>query len=149
MNSFFEKVLVGASSALVGFFSSKIGINDDFLWSLRGILIPVLITLLSLYSTLSINLIKELDGFSGKLRKDAMALLSAMKFELRFELVSLLFTFLLIIISPLLISQGWLVCLYRPIIDGLIVFDVTLFIILILDTFFSYLDLVKLKGNES
>lgn len=142
MRSVAQKICIIIASVFIAFISSKIESNIDFLWSIRGAIIPVLMTLMTLYVTLSMNLINSLVNLPKDFHEKAFAVLDAIKKEMKLELILLILTFLLVLLFPLLKCASLsVVC--RCIIDGLIVFDVVHFIISIMDTFFGYIDLMK------
>ena len=143
MGNCFQKICVLVIAAGIGFISSKIDLANDYIWSIRGIIVTALMTMLTLYSTLSMNLVKVLDDVKGDGRDKAMKVITAMKSELTIELVVLIITFLLLVIFP--IFNGSFSVVLRCIIDGLIVVAVVLFLIVIVDTFISYLDFVSTK----
>lgn len=143
MRASIQKTIVLVISIVVGVISSKVEEDKDFLWSIRSILIPVLMTMLTLFITLSMNLVKALDELPEALREKSVVVLDSIKRELRIVLSFLLFTFSFVIILPLFISEGKNVIWGRCIVDGLLVLDIILFMIVILDTYFGYLDLIK------
>ena len=108
---------------------------------------PVLAAMLTLYTTLSMNLVKALDELPSIFSERAMEVLNSMKFELRFELILLLVTFGLLVLFPLFNVCDKVSLFARCFIDALLVFDIVNFIIAIIDTFFGYLELIKAKNN--
>jgi len=143
MRSSIQKTIVLVISIVVGVISSKVEEDNDFLWSIRSILIPVLMTMLTLFITLSMNLVKALDELPEALREKSVVVLASIKRELQIVLSLLLLTFSFVTILPLFISEGKNVIWGRCIVDGLLVLDIILFMIVILDTYFGYLDLIK------
>lgn len=149
MKSIYEKSIIGICAIVIGWLSSRIDINQDFLWSIRGRVLPLLVALLSLYCTLSINLVKTLDEFTGRLRVKALKVISSMKYELRWEFWCLVVVFILMVLFPVFSRFERLSFVLRWSIDSLSLVAVVLFLITILDTFFSYLDIIQLKKDDS
>lgn len=143
MCAFLQKTLLLLFAGVIGYFSSKIDCDLDFLWSIRSLIIPVLMTMMTLYTTLSLNLVKALYDVSDQFREAAYKVLDAMRLEMRIELFLLFLTFLLMILYPFFNSNATVSLWGRCLIDSLIVIDIINFIIAIIDTFFGYLDLVK------
>ena len=148
MRSPLQKIIVVITAIIVCVLSSSLDSASYFLWSIKGLIIPVLMTMLTLYTTLSMNLIRALDELPDKFRKKAMAVLVSMKLEMRIELVLLIVTFILMIAYPFFNKNAVISLWGRCVIDGLIVIDVVFFIIAIVDTYFGYLDLVNSQKNN-
>lgn len=66
INSLFRYVGYVVVSVLLGWLSTLGGIEKDFLFNLRNSVIPVLLTLLVLFSTISNLLIKEVSLYNSK-----------------------------------------------------------------------------------
>ena len=145
MRSIIEKLIVGIIAIAIGILSSRLQECNDFLWSIRVAVIPVMMTLLTLYITLSMNLLKALDDLPMQFHEKAMMIISSMKSEIFLEIILILVTFVLLILHPFLNEYPSMIIINRCMIDGLIIVDVTLFIISIIDTYFGYLDLIKTK----
>lgn len=148
MRATFQKIIVALVAVLIGWLSYRLQENNDFLWSIRYAIIPAIVTMLTLYVTLSMSLVKSLDEIAVEFRERAMQVVEAMKFEIRLELIVLLITFALLILHSFLSEGSFFQTLYRCIIDVFIVIGIVNFIIAIIDTFFGYLDLIKAKNRH-
>ncbi len=145
MRSLVQRIIVITVCLAIGSLCYLLSEDADFIWSIRGTIVPVLATMLTLYATLSMNLVGSLDELPNKLYKSAIEVINSMKFELRLELILLVVTFGLLVLYPLIINCDKVALYGRCIIDALLVFDVVNFVIAIIDTFFGYLDLIKAK----
>lgn len=143
MRSVSQKIVVSLVAIIAAFFSSKIGADVDFIWSTRGTIVPLLMAMMTLYVTLSMNLIKSLLDLPNDYHDKVTSVLGAIKKEMKLELVLLLTTFLLMISLPLIEGGSSPSIFGRCIIDGFIIVDIVLFVISIMDTFFSYIDLMN------
>ncbi len=143
MSSSVQKILIVAVSIIIACLSYRLPDGNDFLWSIRYAIIPVLVTMLTLYTTLSMNLVKELDDLPEQFRERAMQVVDSIKFEIRLELIMLLITFSLLVINAFFTEKSIMKPVFRCVIDGLIIIDIVNFIIAIIDTFFGYLELIK------
>lgn len=147
MRSLLQRIIVIIVCIGIGVLCYLFDAEHDFVWSIKGIIIPVLAAMLTLYTTLSMNLVKALDELPSEFSERAMRVVNSMKFELRFELILLLMTFGLLVLFPLFNDCDKVSWFGRCFIDALLVYDVANFIIAITDTFFGYLDLIKAKNK--
>lgn len=147
MRSLLQRIIVIIVCIGIGALCYLFDAEHDFVWSIKGIIIPVLAAMLTLYTTLSMNLVKALDELPSDFSERAMGVVNSMKFELRFELILLLMTFGLLVLFPLFNDYDRVSLFGRCFIDALLVYDVASFIIAITDTFFGYLDLIKAKNK--
>ena len=143
MNTTTKLLIVLFVGLFFGAISCMVKIEEDFIWSIRTIVIPVLITLFSLFTSLSINLVKTLDTFEGPLRDDAMNVILSMRSGLLLEMFFLLITFFLMIIFPLFSDLIVFSTVLRGFIDSLIVTSVMYYAISNIETLFAFLDLNK------
>lgn len=147
MRSLLQRIIVIIVCLGIGSLCYRLDANHDFVWSMKGTIIPVLAAMLTLYTTLSMNLVKALYELPSHFSERAMKVVNSMKFELRLELILLLVTFGIMVLFPLFNDCDKVSLFGRCFIDALLVFDVANFLIAIIDTFFGYLDLIQSKNK--
>jgi hypothetical protein len=134
-------------SILLGWSSTLNGELNDYVLKLSNSIIPLLLTLLVLYSTLTIHLINELRKLEGD--KDLSIVVHALKGNIISEIVFILILFVLLVFKGVLVDN--LQC-YKDVIgiivNSLVIFTFLYFIWVIIDVTMGLYDLVIKNINN-
>jgi hypothetical protein len=90
------------TSVILGWISTLGGIENDYVQKLSINVIPLLLTLLVLYSTLTIHLINELRKIGNK---NVSSVVNALKSNIIFEIVIVVFLFVVLICKSCLLCR--------------------------------------------
>lgn len=136
------------TSVILGWISTLGGIENDYVQKLSINVIPLLLTLLVLYSTLTIHLINELRKIGNK---NVSSVVNALKSNIIFEIVIVVFLFVVLICKSCLLCR--FPCysnLIQIATNSTIVFAFLFFIWVIVDVTMGLYDLVvhNLKNNN-
>lgn len=99
INSLFRYVGYVVVSVLLGWLSTLGGIEKDFLFNLRNSVIPVLLTLLVLFSTISNLLIKEVSLYNKGKEIDITPVVNSFKRNTIIEIIIISVLFLTFIVT--------------------------------------------------
>ena len=99
INSLFRYVGYVVVSVLLGWLSTLGGIEKDFLFNLRNSVIPVLLTLLVLFSTISSLLIKEVSLYNKGKEIDITPVINSFKRNTIIEIIIISVLFLTFIVT--------------------------------------------------
>lgn len=136
-------------SILLGWTATLGGEANDFVQKLSNNVIPLLLTLLVLYSTLTIHLINELRKLENN--KDLSSVVYALKSNIVIEIVIVLILFVVLVLKSLLLShfesRAYLIQIAT---NSVVVFAFLYFIWVIIDVTMGLYDLVieNLKNNS-
>jgi len=89
-------------SILLGWVSTLGGEQNDFVRRMGNNLIPLLLTLMVLYSTLTIHLINELRKFNEKKEKDLSSVIRALRSNIVTELIIIIIAFSVLVCNNLI-----------------------------------------------
>lgn len=134
-------------SILLGWISSLSGELNDYVQKLSNTIIPLLLTLLVLYSTLTIHIINELRKLEDD--KDLSTVVSALKSNIVTEIIIVLLLFITLIL------KGFLIGIYpdysniiQIAVNSSVVFAFLFFIWVIIDVTMGLYDLVINNINK-
>ena len=99
INSLFRYVGYVVVSVLLGWLSTLGGIENDFLFNLKNSVIPVLLTLLVLFTTISNLLIKEVSLYNKDKEIDITPVVNSFKRNTIIEIVIISVLFLTFIVT--------------------------------------------------
>lgn len=136
VNALFRYVGYVAVSIFLGWVSTLGGIESDFLFNLKNSVIPVLLTLLVLFSTISNLLIKEVSLYSKERNVDVSPLVNSFKRNTIIEIVIICALFCIYISTGFLsrISCEYIKYCYRVFSNSATVFAFMYFSIVIYDS---------------
>lgn len=136
INSLFRYVGYVVVSVLLGWLSTLGGIENDFLFNLKNSVIPVLLTLLVLFTTISNLLIKEVSLYNKDKEIDITPVVNSFKRNTIIEIIIICVLFLTFVIAGIFMEMQ-MECVkyyFRVYSNSLTVFAFMYFLIVIHDS---------------
>lgn len=124
-------------SSVVATFSFISGEEHDFLFALSNELLPILITLIVLYTTLSQLILDQLSLYTKSVEVDIRQLIKELKRNIKWEFIILAVYFMILLLNKIAIAQtayGGLQCIMRFIVDMCTFFSVFYFLYVVYDS---------------
>lgn len=136
INSLFRYVGYVVVSVLLGWLSTLGGIEKDFLFNLKNSVIPVLLTLLVLFTTISNLLIKEVSLYNKGKEIDITPVVNSFKRNTIIEIIIISVLFLTFIVTGIFYSVHveWVEYCFRVFSNSLTAFAFIYFLIVIYDS---------------
>lgn len=144
MERLFKYVGYAAVSIVLSWLSS-IG-EVDYIGSLSNSVVQLLITLLTLYTTISSILINRLLEYEKVTSNEAnlKPVVDEMKRNVRIESCLILFTLIIIIFSNVVLKQGWLCDAFVNVArNSVVIFTLMYFVIVVYDSSMGLYDLLQ------
>lgn len=136
INSLFRYIGYIVVSLALGWLSTHGGVENDFLFNLRNSVIPVLLTLLVLFSTISNLLIKEVTLYNKDKGVDITDVVNSFKRNTIIEIIIISFLFFVYITTGI-VSKVPIDCIqycFRVFSNSVTVFAFMYFLIVIYDS---------------
>ena len=144
MERFFKYVGYAAVSVVLAWLSS-IG-EVDYIGILSGSVVQLLITLLTLYTTISSILVNRLLEYDKITNQEAnlKPVVWAMRRNVRIESCLIIFTLVIIIVSNLIVKQKWLCDSVVNIVrNAVVIFSLMYFVVVVYDSSMGLYDLLQ------
>lgn len=126
-------------------------IGDDFVWAHAGTLLPLLLTLLVLSTTLGMNLLKEIRTLINLVDQDKFnSAIDSIKFNFLEGVITFLFAFVVLVMRPLLgeLQQECIVRFLCVLVDSFFVYCLLLFLWIISDAADALIDIYKFNFKD-
>lgn len=143
IQEFFKYIGYAASAFFLGWFSSLGGPENDYLYKISGAIIPILLTLLALSTTMTSLLCNELCKFANKHKTDTIPVIKDCKRSIFIELGIICFALLLFISKGAMTNYESIFSYYIVLSNAVTVFAIFYFMLIIADNATGLFDLIS------